>query len=203
MSIFSHNKPKIVILGDIMIDRYHTAEIIRISPEAPLPIYNILETNDKLGGAGNLVVNLKNLYRDDSIFFVSVVGQDLESENIKQILQTTNIQSKLFVDSTRRTTVKNRIFCRDVMITRFDQESLHPISFEIENSIISFLQNLIHQNKMNYLIISDYQKGLLTPQLCTNIIQYCNSQNIPVFVDPKTKNPEKYRNVFNSFLAEK
>ncbi len=195
-SIFSPLKPKIVILGDIMIDRYNTAEIIRISPEAPLPIYNILETNDKLGGAGNLVVNLQNLYKDNSIFFVSVIGNDYEGEKVKELLKSSNIKSHLFVDDSRKTTVKNRIFCRDVMICRFDQESLHPISFTIESSILSYLQNLINLSQLNYLIISDYQKGLLTPQLCTNIILYCNNHNIPVFVDPKTKNPEKYKNVF-------
>jgi D-beta-D-heptose 7-phosphate kinase/D-beta-D-heptose 1-phosphate adenosyltransferase len=191
----------VLILGDVMLDINKTSEIKRNAPEADIPIYNILDVNYILGGASNVALNLKNL--KTNIEIISVIGDDISGDKIKELFDFNKIKYKLFVDKERKTTQKNRIFFNNKLYVRYDNESIHDISINIENEIISYITC---KNDIDAIVISDYDKGLVTENLAQIIINYANENNILTFVDPKLKNYTKYRNCFlfkpNQFEAE-
>jgi len=181
----------IIIIGDVMIDINKISEVNRIAPEANIPIYNILNVNYILGGASNVAVNLKNL--GANIEIISVIGNDYYGNKIKQIFDEKQINYHLIVDNQRKTTQKNRIFTGDKINVRFDIESTNDISIDIENQIIDLI---IIKKEIDAIIISDYDKGVITENLSKTIISYANKNNIPTFVDPKLKNYTKYKDCF-------
>lgn len=181
----------IIIIGDIMIDINNNSEVKRNAPEANIPIYNILDVNYILGGAANVAKNLKNL--ETNVEIISVVGNDLYGNIIRDIFCLNDINNKLFVDNNRKTTQKNRIFTNNTLNVRFDIEDTYDISVDIESQIIDYVTI---KNDIDAIIISDYDKGVVTERLCQTIINYANKNNIPIFVDPKLKNYIKYKGCF-------
>lgn len=181
----------IITIGDIMIDINYQSEVKRNAPEADIPIYNILDNNYILGGAANVAFNLKNL--GANVELIGLVGNDFFGKKIKDILNEKNINNKLFIDNERNTTQKNRIFSNSYLCVRYDIENTNDISNIIEDEVINYITN---KNNINAIIISDYDKGFITENLCQQIINYCNLNNIPTFVDPKIKNYLKYKNCF-------
>jgi D-beta-D-heptose 7-phosphate kinase/D-beta-D-heptose 1-phosphate adenosyltransferase len=181
----------IIIIGDILLDINNTAEIKRQAPEADIPIYNILDVNYILGGAANVVKNLKNL--DTNVEIVSVIGNDTYGIKIKEMLDSNLIENKLFIDENRKTTQKNRIFIKDELKVRFDIEDVNDITENLETAIFEYV---IQKSNISAIIISDYDKGIVTEKLSNNIIEYANNNKIPTFVDPKLKNYYKYKNCF-------
>ena len=174
-----------------MIDINFNSEIKRNAPEANIPIYNILDLNYILGGAANVSQNLKNL--GVNVEIISVVGDDINGLKIKELFNLKQIKHKIFIDKDRKTTQKNRIYNNDKLNVRFDIESICDISLFIENQIIEYITKL---NDVDAIIISDYDKGLITENLSQTIINYANENNIPTFVDPKIKNFMKYKGCF-------
>lgn len=181
----------VIIIGDIILDINYNSEVKRKAPEADIPIYNILGINYILGGASNIAVNLKNFGIDVDI--ISVIGDDLYANKIEEILKAKQINYQFFVDKERKTTQKNRIFLNNKLNVRYDIESCNDISDIIENNIIDYIKN---KQKIDAIIISDYDKGVITETLSQQIISYSNQNNIPTFVDPKIKNHMKYKNCF-------
>jgi D-beta-D-heptose 7-phosphate kinase/D-beta-D-heptose 1-phosphate adenosyltransferase len=174
-----------------MLDINKHSQVTRNAPEADIPIYNILDINYILGGASNVAQNLKNL--DTNVEIISVIGEDVEGNIIKNILKSKNINHNLFVDKKRKTTQKNRIFLNNKLNVRFDIESKDDISTAIEKEIFDYI---IKKENINAIILSDYDKGVLTESLSQNIINFANQKNIPTFVDPKIKNYIKYKDCF-------
>jgi D-beta-D-heptose 7-phosphate kinase/D-beta-D-heptose 1-phosphate adenosyltransferase len=181
----------IIVIGDIMVDINFYSKIERNAPEAALPIYDIINTNYILGGAANVAQNLHNL--GTNMELVGVIGHDDMGRKIKNLLQEKNMKHLLLVDETRKTTQKNRIFHNDKLMARFDIEDNHDISPQIEKQIFDLI---INKKDINAIIISDYNKGIITLNLCQQIIKYGNENNIYTFVDPKVKHTEKYKNCF-------
>jgi D-beta-D-heptose 7-phosphate kinase/D-beta-D-heptose 1-phosphate adenosyltransferase len=182
---------KIIIIGDILLDINNTAEIIRNAPEANIPIYNILDVKYVLGGAANVAKNLRFL--DTNVEIVSVIGNDVYGNKIKEMLDEKLINNKLFIDDNRKTIQKNRIFIHDAIKVRFDIEDTNDIPDSMEHDIIDYITN---KKNISAIIISDYDKGVITEKLSNYIIEYANKNNIPTFVDPKLKNYYKYTNCF-------
>lgn len=174
-----------------MIDINYQSEIKRNAPEADIPIYNILDVNYILGGAANVAKNLKNL--ETNVEIISVVSDDIYGNIIRDIFHSNSINNKLFIDNNRKTTQKNRIFTNNILNVRFDIEDTYDISRDIESQIIEYVTE---KNDVDAIIISDYDKGVVTECLCQNIINYANKNNIPTFVDPKLKNYIKYKGCF-------
>jgi len=164
-----------------------------MAPEAEIPIYNISDNNCILGGSANVAKNLKNL--GINVEIITVVGDDKYGNEIRQLFNLKEIQYKLFVEKDRKTTQKNRIFVNDKLNARFDMESNHDIGSDIEAEIINYI---INKNPLDVdaIIISDYDKGVITEKLSQNIISYANNKNIPTFIDPKLKNYMKYKGCF-------
>lgn len=173
-----------------MLDINYNSQVTRNAPEADIPIYNILDTNYILGGAGNVAHNLKNL--GANVELVGLIGNDTYGTIIKKNLESKQIDHKLFIDN-RNTIQKNRIFLNNELNVRFDIEDTYDISNVIENEVIHYITN---KGKIDAIIISDYDKGFVTEYLCQKVIKYANENNIPTFVDPKLKNFFKYKDCF-------
>jgi len=181
----------IIVFGDIILDINYFSKIERIAPEASnIPIHNIYNIAYHLGGAANVSHNLHNL--DTNIEFISVIGNDYYGEKISDLLNEKRIPNKLYIDKTRNTTQKNRIFFNNVLQTRYDIEDTHEISDELENEIFHY----IISKKLDAIVISDYNKGCVKETLIKNIIKYANENNIYTFIDPKIHNYLKYQNCF-------
>jgi D-beta-D-heptose 7-phosphate kinase/D-beta-D-heptose 1-phosphate adenosyltransferase len=183
----------VIVIGDVMIDINYISEIKRNAPEADIPIYNISSLKHILGGASNVALNLKNL--GTNVEIITVIGDDNYGNEIKNLFCSSQLQHKIFIDKERKTTQKNRIFVNDKLNVRYDIESTHDISDVVEDEIINYIINKNHYD-IDAIIISDYDKGVITEKLCQTIISYANKKHIPTFVDPKLKNYMKYKGCF-------
>jgi len=181
----------VLVFGDIMIDINYFSKIERNAPEADIPIYNIYRTEYILGGAANVAQNLHNL-DNINVELVSVIGNDDCGIKIQNLFNEKGIKNKLFVDNSRNTTQKNRIFYDNKLHVRYDIEDTHEIDDALSKSILRY----IIQQKVDAIVISDYDKGITQTDLIQNIINYSNENNIYTFVDPKIKNYLKYKNCF-------
>jgi D-beta-D-heptose 7-phosphate kinase/D-beta-D-heptose 1-phosphate adenosyltransferase len=181
----------IIVIGDVILDINYISHITRKAAEADIPIYDILNNDYKLGGSGNVCQNLKNL--ETNVEIISVIGNDSYGTIITNLLKNKNINNKLFIDKTRKTTIKNRIFLDNKLQFRFDIEDNNDISDDIQKEIVEYVFN---KDTIDAVIISDYNKGVCTEYLCETLIKYCNENNIPSFVDPKIKNVMKYKGCF-------
>ena len=174
-----------------MIDINYYSSTNRNASEANIPIYNIIDTKMILGGAGNVVNNLKNL--NCNVEIISVIGNDIMGKNIINLLEDKKILNKIFIDDNRKTSQKNRFINNNNIVFRFDIEDTHDINNELQNEIYNYI---ITKKDINAIVISDYDKGLITYSLSQNIINYSNKNNIYTFIDPKIKNYLKYYNCF-------
>jgi D-beta-D-heptose 7-phosphate kinase/D-beta-D-heptose 1-phosphate adenosyltransferase len=183
---------KVIVIGDIMIDINYFSKIERCAPEsADVHIHDIYETSYILGGASNVAQNLCNLNVD--VELISVIGNDNCGKKIQSLLEEKNIKHKLFVDTSRKTTQKNRIFNNNKLSVRYDIEERTPINHELQNNIFEYIKT---KNNLAAIVISDYDKGVLHFDLTKEIIDYSNLNNILTFVDPKVNNYLKYQNCF-------
>lgn len=181
---------KVLIVGDVMLDRYCWGSVNRISPEAPVPVVNLDRTEVTLGGAANVAANVVGL--GAKAWLVGVIGKDAEAELFPKILQEKGISHDNLVElENRPTTVKTRIVAHNQHIVRIDQETTEQLSNEAENKVWSKIIAIFDQ--ANIVIISDYAKGLLTDSLILRLITLGVERGKPVLVDPKGKDYAKYR----------
>lgn len=179
----------VLIVGDVMLDRYWWGSVERISPEAPVPILNLNKTSLAAGGAANVAANVKGLGANP--FLVGLVGSDLESKLFSDVLKKKNISTEyLYKHSERPTTIKTRVLGHNQQIVRIDQELKGNISEFEEKQTWQIILQVI--DKVKVIIVSDYGKGLITDHLAMRLIKYGNSNDKIVLVDPKGSNYEKY-----------
>ena len=180
---------KILIVGDIMIDSYSWGHVERQSPEAPVPIVNLQKKEDRLGGAGNVALNIKALGAKPIL--CSVIGEDYSGNKLLELLRQENLCTNgIIIDRTRKTTTKTRIINNSEQIVRIDDEDLFDI--KNEQNLLELIYSKLDQ--VDVVILQDYNKGVLTENIITNIIKKANQKNIPTIVDPKKKNFKKYKN---------
>lgn len=199
----SNENMNVIVIGDLMIDIYHKSEIKRNAPEdTNIPIHNVFNHDYKLGGACNVAFNLHSL--GTSVELLGVVGDDMYGNKIEKMICDSNLKHKLFIDKTRKTTQKNRILYNDELKCRFDVENTHDVPLTIQDEILDHIKS---SQNIHAIIISDYDKGVVTMELCQSIINYSNCNGILTFIDPKLNNYHKYKNCFlfkpNAFEAEK
>jgi len=169
---------RILVLGDLMIDKYIWGDVSRISPEAPIPVVVAKHDTSCLGGAGNVGHNLRSLGAFPIL--TGVVGNDKEGDWIRK---TAADNRGIFVSKTRPTTVKTRIIAHHQHVVRVDMEEKNPISPQLTDKVHRFIQ----QEKFDALIISDYNKGLVTDSLIQKVLSFAQQEKIPVCVDPKVE----------------
>jgi len=177
--ILNFSNKRVLVLGDLMLDKYLWGNVGRISPEAPVPVVEVHRDTSCLGGAGNVCHNLESLGAFP--IPVGVVGDDQAGDWIKKSVSDS---SGIFVDKKKPTTVKTRIIAHHQQVVRVDQEEKKSISREMEEKIFSFIQ----EDNFEGILISDYNKGLLTKSLMQKLLPYAQKKEISVFVDPKVDN---------------
>ena len=181
-----------IIFGDLILDSYIIGEVHRISPEAPVPVLSQKETFSVLGGALNTTQNLKNLGVD--VIPLGVIGKDNSGKKILEILSKEKISSDhIYIDKNFKTSTKIRLASKNHHLLRLDIEEITSKK-DWDNFFFKILENQI--SNIDFLLISDYGKGLCSKTLLANVIKLCNKNNINIFVDPKGTDYEKYRNTF-------
>jgi len=183
-------KTNVLVIGDIMLDTYIKGTVDRMSPEAPVPVVSENNRYFCLGGAANVALNLKALGAKTHL--ISVIGKDAIGQKIQVLLEKESIEATLITDQSRKTTNKTRVFNGENQVLRIDDESLFAISDAIQEKIINELKS---KKEIDLVIIQDYNKGLFTPDLIKQVINYCNQENIFIAVDPKKDNFNSFQNV--------
>jgi D-beta-D-heptose 7-phosphate kinase/D-beta-D-heptose 1-phosphate adenosyltransferase len=180
----------VVVVGDVMLDAYLTGEVLRISPEAPVPVVEVHGNSSRAGGAANTALNIIALGGRASL--IGVVGADEEGGQLQKLLGTAGLDpSTLVQDSSRPTTCKTRIVARGQQIVRLDRESRQPVPRSVEDQLIQIVEEKLAD--ADACILSDYDKGILTPRLCARAIAHAQTLGCPVVVDPKGKDFSRYR----------
>jgi D-glycero-beta-D-manno-heptose-7-phosphate kinase len=187
------NDKRILVIGDVMVDAYIHGKVSRISPEAPVPIVNYDHSEDRLGGAANVALNLVALGARPII--CSVIGNDVHAEQLLHLLKKNKISAEGLVQSTtRKTTVKTRVIGNNQQLLRIDSEQTNPINADEENELIDTIVNLIASG-IDAIIFEDYNKGVLTKRVINEIVEEANRQNVITTVDPKKDNFLSYKGV--------
>lgn len=188
----SFNNVNIAVVGDLMLDCYFWGDVKRISPEAPVPIVEIDNEFARFGGAANVALNIVKL--GAHALPLGVIGNDADGETIKQLMHDENISSDgVIIDESRPTTAKTRVIADNQHIVRIDKESKADISPAIEDKIIAAFQT--NCKKLDAVILQDYNKGVLTPRVISEIIKVANKNNVLITVDPKFNNFFNYNDV--------
>ena len=183
----------VLLVGDVMLDKYVFGKVTRISPEAPVPVFLSKKNKEVLGGAGNVYNNLAKLGVRST--FISIIGKDNSGNRLRKLIKTNKMHTALFYEDNRRvTTTKTRYLANNQQIIRVDEEDGIKISKLAHKFIISNFRKKI--NKATVVIISDYNKGVITKDLMEEIIKISKSFKKPVIVDPKNKNFNFYKNAY-------
>jgi len=182
--------PKILVIGDLMIDHYLWGSCERISPEAPVQVINVGDESMSLGGAGNVINNLNAL--GTQVDVISVIGNCETSGKLKALLANIKVNTKYLITQNKRvTSKKTRIISSQQQVVRYDHESTDEISDESQKSILASFEKLV--SNYDAVLLSDYGKGVLTIELTQSLIAIANDKNIKVLVDPKGLDYSKYR----------
>ncbi len=189
-----HGK-RIGVVGDLMLDRYLWGTASRLSPEAAVPVVDFVEQNDRLGGAGNVAANLVALGARVEMFGVIGSGKapaDEPGESLRKDLRTANISEKGVVSDARRiTTIKTRIIARHQHIVRVDRERREAVHPDTQGKLLRALSSSL--KNLDALVVSDYDKGLITDDFADKVLSEAHKLHVPVFVKPKKSRLYAYR----------
>ena len=189
----SRRPPSILVIGDLMVDHYIWGAATRLSPEAPVPIVNVKRESTTLGGAGNVVQNLVSL--GAKVMVAGVIGADTFGRQLSEILENEGVKTDAVVtDNSRSTTVKTRVLAGSHQLVRVDREVTDPLSKEIEERLFSTLK--LDIDKADIVVLSDYNKGLFSPEVAQRIIRLAAERGKKVLVDPKGLNYQKYKGAY-------
>ena len=184
---------RVLVLGDVMVDAYLRGTVTRVSPEAPVPIINLEKSEERLGGAANVALNLVALGAEPVL--CSIIGEDRGGDKFVELLQKRKLSTEGIIKSNnRQTTIKTRVIGNNQQLLRIDEEQSTVLNSSQEDTLISRLEEVI-QLQIDAVIIEDYNKGLLTPKVIDAIISLARQRDIIVAVDPKKDNFLEYKNV--------
>jgi D-glycero-beta-D-manno-heptose-7-phosphate kinase len=182
----------ITVIGDMMLDCYLWGEVRRISPEAPVPVIEIANEFYRFGGAANVALNILKL--SGNPIPIGIIGDDNDGRIFSSLLTEMNINNEgIMVDKARPTTAKTRVIAHDQHVVRIDKESKDYLNTEISDKLYDYLHDII--NNVDGIILQDYNKGVLSPQIIDKIINLAKSRNILITVDPKFNNFFQYKDV--------
>lgn len=183
-------KCHVLVVGDVMLDQYYYGEVTRISPEAPVPITRVVKTKETLGGAANVAHNLALLGCQTDV--AACIGADHHGGRLRALFDKRGIAIHGLVVTGAPTTTKLRVIGGHQQMMRLDFEETEPVVGEDEERVFMVAQASIAEGA-GALVLSDYGKGIVTPQLCAQLIEAAHRRGIPVVVDPKGGDWEKYR----------
>jgi D-beta-D-heptose 7-phosphate kinase/D-beta-D-heptose 1-phosphate adenosyltransferase len=182
----------VVVYGDVMLDEFVWGDVTRISPEAPVPVVEIRRESVHLGGAANVLANLVALGARARV--VGVVGDDAGGVRVRAELRDAGAlwaDESLITDAARPSTVKTRIIAHNQLVVRADRERRAPVESQVEERIIALLKNALTEAQA--FVVSDYDKGAVTPRVLAEILPFAYERGMPVLVDPKIRNFNAYR----------
>ncbi len=187
------NGLRILVIGDVMLDAYVMGKVNRISPEAPVPIVSLENEDARIGGAGNVALNLLALGANPII--CGVIGEDTSGDKLLNLFEKNGISTDGLVKSmARKTTVKTRVISNKQQLLRIDSESTFPLLESEEIKLNNTIQDIINQG-VDGIIFEDYNKGVLTDSVIQNTIKIAKEKDIPTAVDPKKENFLSYKGV--------
>ncbi|WP_018480125.1 bifunctional heptose 7-phosphate kinase/heptose 1-phosphate adenyltransferase [Pontibacter roseus] len=186
----SFGRLKVLIVGDVMIDSYLWGKSTRISPEAPVPIVNVVKREKRLGGAANVALNVQAM--GATPLLCSVIGDDSDGGDFLRLMEERNLSTEGIVQSPERvTTIKHRIIAGGQQLLRVDAEIEHNLADYEERHLEEHFLKLLH--RADVVVFEDYDKGVFSEQNIARFIQLANERGIPSVVDPKKKNFLSYK----------
>ncbi|MDF3821483.1 D-glycero-beta-D-manno-heptose-7-phosphate kinase [Leptospira sp. 96542] len=194
-SIYANlSKIKILVVGDLILDEYLFGSVERISPEAPVPVVWVRNEKHRLGGSGNVVQNLSSLGANIAVF--GRIGFDVAGEQITKMLSKEGVKENdllLLKSNSLPSILKTRIIAGNQQICRVDKEEILPLTEAEENQVFLSFQNKVKE--CSAVILSDYDKGYLTPNLIQKLTKFCSENNIIVTVDPQVSHFFQYQGI--------
>ncbi len=176
---------RVLVVGDLMVDAYTWGKVNRISPEAPVPVVNVVKRESRLGGAGNVVLNIASLGAKP--YVCSVIGDDSTGIILQGILQEAGLATAgIIIEKDRPTTVKERVIAGSQQLIRVDSETEAPISSASSSALLAQVKAWLPE--VDVILFEDYDKGVLGAGLIQEIISLASAHQIPTVVDPKKKN---------------
>lgn len=181
---------RVLVLGDVMLDEFLWGNVARISPEAPVPVVEVTSQSFHLGGAGNVASNVRSL--GGVPVLAGVVGRDAAGQRVRESLAAAGIEACLAIaDSGRPTTVKTRIIAQHQQVVRADRERSDDVSQGLQDELLKRVREALPSCRA--LILSDYQKGVVTPRLTRAVLGLARRRRVRVLVDPKVRHFSLYR----------
>ena len=188
------NKLNVMIIGDVMVDSYLWGKVERISPEAPIPIVALRKREHRMGGAANVAMNIRSM--GGNPILCSVIGTDDKGDQFLDLLKKEKIDDAGIVRSTRRiTTTKFRIFGNAFQMLRVDEEMDNDLVQGDFFTLLRVIDHIMTKVKVDAIIFQDYDKGVITQKLISEVVKRAQARDIPVTVDPKKKNFMSYKHV--------
>jgi rfaE bifunctional protein kinase chain/domain len=177
----------VLVVGDVMVDFYLFGEVNRISPEAPVPVVEILKKEARPGGAANVALNISEL--GGNPILLTMIGRDTTATTLLNLLKKNQIKTThVLQHKSRVTTLKTRVFDEDKQVVRFDEEEVEDLESAQENLLLKELKKIFAAHKIDVIILQDYNKGVLTKYVIKQILLMATKNEIPVAVDPKERN---------------
>ncbi|MBI4358822.1 MAG: D-glycero-beta-D-manno-heptose-7-phosphate kinase [Candidatus Omnitrophica bacterium] len=183
---------KILVIGDWILDEFVWGTVERISPEAPVPVVSVTRESFVPGGALNVANNIRTL--GGTVFPCGLVGRDLRGRMLVKVMRKEGIDTGgAIYDHGRPTTLKTRVVAHSQQVVRFDREDRRDLSREHLKKALTFIERILEN--VDAVVIEDYGKGMITPELLTHLLREAKSLKKPVLVDPKEKHFSYYRGV--------
>lgn len=185
---------KVLIAGDVMVDRYLSGSVSRISPEAPVPVVQLAKVENRLGGAANVALNVRALGAQP--FLLSTTGADEAGAVFDRLLPEHGLSAEGILSSReRKTTVKTRILAASQQLLRVDNEDSHDLSATEAGALLDRFRSLLDAHEIKVILLQDYNKGVLSAGVIADMLAEAQRRGIPVAVDPKRQNFWAYRGV--------
>jgi rfaE bifunctional protein kinase chain/domain len=190
-TINAFTNKNILIIGDIILDRYIFGKVSRISPEAPVPVVDVVRESFLLGGAANVANNIIAL--GGKVTVAGVIGKDRAADVVKGLMSDSNIDTGGIVEDNRPTTVKSRVIAHNQQVVRFDREDRRKLEGKALISFLAYIRKMLPL--YDAVIISDYMKGVVSASLVKEVVKYAKKRKTFVAVDPKVGHFHIYKNV--------
>lgn len=199
----SFSSLKVGVIGDVMLDTYIWGRVERISPEAPVPVVTLNKKEYRIGGAGNVALNCISLGAQVSI--LSVMGNDNEGLILEELMQSSNVDTSCLIKSDKRiTTSKTRVISRNQHMMRLDDETTADLCTSCKATFLEKTRNYIANVNPDVMIFEDYNKGVLTIDVISEVMALCKAAGVITAIDPKRKNFFSYKqaDIFKPNLQE-
>lgn len=182
----------VLIIGDVMVDFYLFGEVNRISPEAPVPVVEVMSKESRPGGAANVALNVAELGANPIL--LTMIGSDITGALLVKMLKENGVRTPHVLQHKNRvTTLKTRIFDEDKQVVRFDEEEAEDVNESQETLLLKEFRKIVANEKVDVIIVQDYNKGVLTKYFIKQILLHATKHEIPIAVDPKEKNFLEYQ----------